>query len=170
MAKLVVRDTSGQLEKYARKVMKRYKGEFRALKHLKILYLWRLGDNPRYDDEGEPIAAQTRKLPTRERDVYEVDVEIEVFKQSWRRRGKNAKIRLMYHELRHISVEEGENFKVSFDDDGRVVFETVKHDLVVKTFEDEVKRFGLANRDVSSASVLSQALKKKRKKLKKEKL
>jgi len=166
MAKLIIKDRKGELEKIARKLINhsKYKKDFQVLPSLRFLFTWRLGDTPEYDKEGQALAATTHKLSTRERDVYRKDVEIRVFKDSWRKRGKRAKKRLMWHELYHIDVEQGENFKVNRDDDGRVIFELRKHDVRVNTFEKEVKLFGISANDVSDAVVLSKALKKRKKK------
>lgn len=168
MAKLHVQDKKGELAKIARKVLRQNKS-FRVLKKIEILWVWRLGETPRYDDEGNLVAAQTRKLPNRERDLYGFDVEVEVFKQTWRKRGMKAKRRLIYHELRHIEVEVGENFKVNYDDDGRIIINIVPHDVYVATFEDEIKKYGLAGHDVNQALVLSKALRKLHEKKKEKK-
>ena len=109
MAKIIIRDKKGELEAVANELIAEQK-EFKILSKIKILYVWKLGDSPDWDDEGRPIAAETRKLPNRERDIYGFDVEIKVFKSSWRKRGIKSKRRLMWHELWHINLEEGENF------------------------------------------------------------
>lgn len=165
MAKLIVKDRKGELEKVAKRVIKKNK-EFHILKKLNILYVWRLGDMPLYDDEGRAVAAQTKKLANRERDVYGYDVEIQVFKQSWRRRSKKGKYKLMYHELRHIEVEQDEEFKPNRDDDGRIVFKIVPHDVVITAFESEIKKFGLPGHSVPDATVVAKALKQRKKKKK----
>lgn len=163
MAKLVVKDRKKILKKVADQWIKKEK-DFRILKKISILYVWRLGETPRYDDESRPVAARTRLLPARERDVYGYDVEIEVFKDSWRRKNKKKQRRLIWHELKHIDVEQGENFKPNRDDDGRIIIKLRNHDIVITTFEDEVDKFGLSGRDVSDATTLAKALKKRQKK------
>lgn len=163
MAKLVVRDKKKILKKVADRWIKKEK-HFRILSKVNILYVWRLGETPRYDDENRPVAARTRLLPARERDVYGKDVEIEVFKDSWRRRNKRKQRLLIWHELFHIDVEQGENFKPNYDDDGRIIIKLRRHNIVVTTFEEEIKKFGLQGRDVTDAIILSKALKKRKKK------
>ena len=163
MAKLIIKDAKGELEAVANELIAEYK-EFRSLSKIKILYVWKLGDSPDWDDESRPIAAETRKLPNRERDIYGFDVEIKVFKSSWRKRGTKSKRRLMWHELQHIELEEGENFKVARDDDGRVKIKLRSHSVAVNTFSEEIDRFGLSGRDVGDAVVLAKALKKYKKK------
>lgn len=159
MARTLVRDSSEVLGKLARKVFKK---EFPILKRLNFLFLWKLGE-PDWDDEGFPIAASARKLPVRERDIYGYDVEVKVFRDGWRKRGKKSRYRLIYHELRHVHIEVNEDFKVLRDKDGRVKFQVVPHDVVVRTFEDEIKKFGINPRDVRAAQTLSGALKKRAK-------
>lgn len=163
MSKLIVRDRKKILKKVANKWIKSEE-EFHILKKLNILFTWRLGETPEYNDEGLPLAAITKKLPPRERDVYGYDVEIRVFKDSWRRKNKKKQRITIWHELKHIDVEQGENFKPNRDDDGRILFNLRKHDVFVATFEDEIKKFGLQGRDVSDATILSKALKKRKKK------
>ncbi len=162
MAKLVVKDKKKVLKALANDLI-RTKKRFRVLKEIKILYVWRLGDVPEYDDEGRAILAMTRKLPPRERDIYGYDVEIRVWRDGWKRRSKSSQRRVIWHELYHIEVEQGENFSVNRDDDGRAIFRIRPHDVVITTFEDELKRFGLPGRDVNDATILSRALKKRKK-------
>ena len=162
MAKLIIRDKKGELEAISNEWIEKEK-QFHVLSKIKILFVWKLGDTPDYDDEGTPIAATTRVLPKRERDIYSYDVEIKVFKATWRKRGPKSKRRLIWHELFHIELQEGENFKVARDDDGRVIVKIRPHTVTVNTFEEEIERFGILGRDVPDALVLSRALKKKRK-------
>ena len=163
MARLVVKDKKKVLRALAHDLISTQK-RFRILRELHILYVWRLGDVPEYDDEGRTIIAATRKLPVRERDIYGYDVEIKVWRDGWKRRNPKAQRRTMWHELNRIEVEQGENFSVNKDDDGRIIFRLRQHDVVVTTFEDELKKFGLQTRDVSTATILSRALKKRKKK------
>ncbi len=162
MAKLVVKDKKKVLKAIANDLIGTKK-RFRVLKELHILYVWRLSDVPEYDDEGRAILATTRKLPPRERDIYGYDVEIKVWRDGWKRKNKNQQRRTMWHELNHIEVEQGENFSINKDDDGRAIFHIKPHDVVITTFEDELKRFGLPGRDVNDATILSRALKKRKK-------
>ena len=163
MSKLLVQDKKGELESVAKNLILNEK-TFKTLKNIVVLFVWRLGESARFDDEGRQIAATTRRLPTRERDIYGFDVEIEVFKQSWRRLSTKKKKRLMWHELQHIEIEQGENFKIARDDDGRVVLHIRPHDVVITAFEDELKKYGLANKDVPDVIILTKALKKRKKK------
>jgi hypothetical protein len=161
MARLVVKDKKKVLRAIARDLISTKK-RFKVLKEVNILYVWRLGDVPEYDDEGRAILAATRKLPVRERDIYGYDVEIRVWRDGWKRLSKKKHRRTMWHELNHIEVEQGENFSINKDDDGRIILRVRQHDVVITTFEDELKKFGLEGRDVSSATILSRALKKRK--------
>lgn len=163
MARLVVKDKKKVLRTIARDLIATKK-RFRVLKEVNILYVWRLGDVPEYDDEGRAILATTRKLPVRERDIYGYDVEIKFWRDGWKRLSKKKQRRKMWHELNHIEVEQGENFSINKDDDGRIVLRIKQHDVVVTTFEDETKKFGLESKDVNSATILARALKKRKKK------
>lgn len=162
MARLVVKDKKKVLRALAKDLIETKK-RFRVLKEVHILYVWRLGDVPEYDDEGRAILATTRKLPARERDIYGYDTEIKVWRDGWKRINKKKQRRTMWHELNHIEVEQGENFSVNRDDDGRIIFRIKQHDVVITTFEDELKKFGLQGRDVSGATILSRALRKRKK-------
>lgn len=165
MAKNLVRDKKDEIKKVADHVITTWE-EFKPLKHLNILYVWRLNE-PRFDGEKRPIAAQTRRLPTRERDIYGYDAEIEVYRDGWREMGEKKRIRLMYHELKHIVPEMTEDFQWIVDDDGRKKFSLAEHDLVMTGFKDEIKEFGLSSRDIPVAETLSQALQQKKEKGKK---
>jgi hypothetical protein len=159
VAKTVVRDQKREIEAVATELMAQYQ-PFGVLSAVNILFVWRLGETPRYDDQGRPIAATTRRLPVRERDVYGFDVEVEVFQQAWGKKGPKARRRLIWHELYKIDVEQGEDFKVNHDDDGRVIVTMREHDVAITTFEEELKQFGLSSRDIADAQVITKALKR----------
>ena len=162
MATRVLRDKKKILRKIANEVAE--EKSFHILNKINILFVWRLGDLPRYDEESRQVLAQTRRLPSRERDVYGYDVEVEVFKQAWKRLGPKKQRRVIWHELNHIEIEQGENFKPNRDKDGRILIEIRSHDVVITTFNAELDKFGLSGHDVPTAVALTTALKKKKKK------
>ena len=164
MAKHIVKDHKKELKKYFKMCLDKWP-EFKPLKRLHFLFLWKLNE-PRFDEEGGFVVAQTRKLPVRERDVYGKDVEIEFCRQLWQDMNPKKRLRVMYHELKHICPELDENFNWIIDDDGRLKFKLIKHDIVVKTFKDEVDEFGLMSNDVPAATILAEALRKKEEKRK----
>jgi hypothetical protein len=159
----VIRDRHGELDKVALYCFKHKKWGYKPLRKLKFLFVWKLGD-PRWDDEGRAIAAQTRKLPTRERDIYGFDVEMEFWRKGWKNRSTKQQQRLMWHELQHIDPEINEGFRWETDEDGRLKFKILEHDVVVTTFKKELKVWGLHQTDEPAAETLARALKKKRKK------
>jgi len=117
--------------------------EYNILKNLNFLLVWREG-KPAKDGDGGNIAAQVRVLPNRLRDLFGFDVEIEVCKDIWDRVDLKWKIRLLWHELRHfyVEVDEDTNLPVK-DKENRIAVSIVPHDLVIRTFKDEIIKFGV---------------------------
>lgn len=137
-----IRDKSGEIKQMASAVVARYP-EFRILSCLRFLWVWKLGD-PEFDQkEGMPLEAVVRKLPNRERDVYGKDIEVRVHCDTWKSQTYDQRFRLIFHELLHIHVEQDENRNIKIDDDGRVVFSIVPHDIVIRAFQREIEEFGV---------------------------
>ena len=141
MARNFVLDTEGEMEKYAKRLMRDY-DDLRILRNLNWIYVWKMGD-PEYDNEKLMIAGQTRKLPARERDLYNKDVELRIHHDTWLDMLRDQKLRLIHHELMHVQVEVDEDMEVKRDDDGRILFHCISHDIVIKTFEKEIQLYGL---------------------------
>jgi hypothetical protein len=157
------RDESGELFGFAKQIVKK-KPEFKLLKSIRILFTWR--DTPRKDDEGAPVAARASKLGPQLRDLMGKDAMIEVYEGVWSRLDKPWKRRLIEHELRHIRVvtkeEDGQEI-IDRDKEGRVKVEIVPHDVVIKTFKDEIEEWGISITDLITVKYLADVYRRQKK-------
>jgi hypothetical protein len=149
------KDDKGDLEKIFKPLIEKH---FPNLTQAQFIYTYH--DKPTFDDEGEPIAAFARKIPNKERDIYGPDFEISVFQEYWITLSDKQKRRLAYHELLHprIEMEDEDSDTPALDDNGRLITWIEPHDLVIKTFKQEIEVFGLSKGDVKVAEFLSNAL------------
>lgn len=160
------KDKSGHLEKIFRKVKK----EFPRLKPAKILYTFR--SEPKYDEEGKPVAGEARRLPNRERDLYGYDLEVCVHEDTWQSYGKKYRKQLAWHELRHCQVDYEENedgtetTTPKKDAAGRISVWLDDHDINIKSFMDEIERFDPWPQDANTIWTLYKYCKKNMKKVK----
>lgn len=146
-------DDTGALKKMVLRVMHKHV-KLRVITNLRFLFTWRLGD-PEYDKESVPIIASVRKLPTRERDIYGNDVELRFNLDAWQRMSDKQRYRAIFHELLHIQIELDEHMRVIGDDDGRVVFHLANHDVLIRTFKEELELFGLPDEYVHTVDILT---------------
>lgn len=136
------KDETGTLARVFEKVKKR---QFKKLKPVKILYSFR--STPKFDEDGRPIAAQAAKLSTRERDIYGFDFEICVNEETWKSYSEDRRKQLAWHELNHCRVEyeldenEQETDKPVKDKASRVSIWIEEHDIILRCFMEELKRF-----------------------------
>jgi hypothetical protein len=122
---------------------------FWDLRHLKFLMTWR--DEPREDEEKRTVAARVKVLGPELRDLFGKDVQIEVCEPIWQDLTARWRKRVIKHELRHV--------RITFDDDafadtgervpkldkhGRIKVSAIPHDLVLRTFEDDIAEWGLS--------------------------
>lgn len=139
-----------KVAKIARKVIKK---DFPQLKDVRINYIFRRKPAP--GDDGMVIAGQVRILSSKMRDIYDVDVEMEIALPIWKALGKRGRYQLIWHELNHLVVtmneETGEYEK---DKEGRIIVGAQDHDLVMKTFSKELRKFGLTARDLKMLKTL----------------
>lgn len=126
-------------------------------------FLFTFRDSKIYDDEGMEIAAQSKLINKRERDLYGYDFEILFYEELWNELSRKQKMRLMFHELLHCQVVYDEDDNVATDKDGRVVTYITPHDIVIKTFKREIELFGLSSADMENALFLAKEVVKKRK-------
>ena len=135
-------DDENVLRGYCGQVMKDHK-KFRILTRLRFLFIWRIGE-PEFDNkDGGMIVASVRKLPTRERDMYRKDIELRVNYDHWQEMSESQRYRTIFHELSHVEIEVDEGFEVVLDEDERIKFHTKGHDIVIKSFKEEIEIFGL---------------------------
>jgi len=141
-------DETGKIKKVFEAVLEEY---FEKLKILKFVYVWR--DSEKFND-GQLIVAEVFKLSNKDRDLWGYDVRIEVFEDYWTKLDKEEKRRLAYHELTHVELEydvdkeSGEDTDdVKIDSEDRICFHMVDHDLVIKRFRKELKKFGLSGEE-----------------------
>jgi hypothetical protein len=156
-------DDTGELEKYFEKIQLEH---FASLAPVKWLYTWREGE--KLDDEGRMIAASVRKLSSKDRDIFGYDVAIEVDADYWKKMKKKDKFRVAFHELLHVELEydeDDEDFEEPFrDNEGRVKIWMNDHDIVIKRFEAELKKFGLSKDENKIRRFLNKVYKKHKKK------
>jgi len=139
MAKMTYwRDSSGKIEKYAKRVMKIYYPDL-----LKANFIYTFRNNDKFDDEGQVILAEARKIGKKERDLYSFDFEINVHADTWVDASEELKYRIIYHELKHCGLELDEEGIPKRDENDKLVTKIVKHDLIVKTFKCEIDIFGV---------------------------
>ena len=139
-----LQDDSGHLQRAVERVIKDHEADFQLLRFLRFLYTYKMND-PQYDKDDQPIEGFVRKLPNRERDIYERDAEICVHFDSWRDKTKKQRYQLIYRQLLSIRIEldGGDPLQVVQDDDGRVIFRIDPPDLVVRLYTKELEKFGL---------------------------
>lgn len=139
-----LQDDAGHLQRAVERVIKDHEQDFALLRYLRFLYTYKMND-PQYDKDDQPIEGFVRKLPNRERDIYERDAEICVHFDSWRDKTKRQRYQLIYRQLLSIRIEldGGDPLQVVQDDDGRVIFRIDPPDLVVRLYSKELEKFGL---------------------------
>lgn len=121
------------------------------------------------DDEGRMVLGEARKLSNRERDLYGYDFEICVHKKSWKQLNEKQKVRLAWHELNHCVVKVDREGVGKYDKAGRVEIGIRPHDIVLKTFMEEIEIFGPSEAEESVIKRISKYAGKKVKKLKRRK-
>jgi len=152
------KDDSGELWQIAKSVIKADKKTkadnidittFWDLRHLKFLMSFR--DEPRKDEEKRVVAARVKILSPELRDLFGKDVNIEVCEPIWSELDARWRQRIIKHELRHLSIQfdeeayadNGERVPKT-DKEGRIKCSTEPHDLVLRTFEDDIAEWGLS--------------------------
>lgn len=165
MAAYVWKDKSGVLKAFFEPFIKK---EFPELTHAKMLYAFR--DNEKKDDEGRPIAAEARKIPNKERDLYGYNFEILVHDVVWAKMSNKEKERLAFHELLHCRVSMDESGEPEKDEHGRLITYLEGHNIYLKTFKEEIERYGIEIDDLETVEFLAEALQNRAKKIKKMKV
>lgn len=151
-------DETGEIRKYARQIIKAAKNThvddlvttFWDLRRVKFLFTFR--DEPRKDEEKRFVSARVKVLSPELRDLFGKDVHIEICEPTWRQLTVRWKKRLVKHELRHVKIdwddkhfeETGERLAKT-DKEGRLKVSIEPHDLVLRTFEDDIEEWGLSN-------------------------
>jgi hypothetical protein len=131
-------DPTGRLKRFCESVRNKY---FPKLSYVHINYVFR--SQPKKDDEGFIVLGEARKLSNRERDLYGFDFEICMFKKTWKAANDREKERLAWHELNHLIVKYGEvEEEPKRDKAGRIAIAMRRHDLVLRTFMEEIEKFG----------------------------
>jgi hypothetical protein len=161
------KDMTGKLEKAVKYTIDKHRPD---LDCLNFLCVWR--DKEKLSD-GKIVQAEVYKLSNKHRDVFGMDVMLEVEINNWKSLSTEEKKKLIFHELEHVQVEyeldkddededEVEEDKTAQqifeelikdekhegqpkrDKEGRVVFYIVPHDLEIKRFRSELLKFGLS--------------------------
>ena len=156
-------DRTGKVERLFNKIIEEH---FPELSVLKFVYAWR--DKEKLDDEGVPVLAEVYKLSAKDRDLWGFDVRLEIDEERWTEKEKSEKRSVAYHELLHIVLEyeeadpeKGRSKKsLKMDNEGRVCFYLTPHDVVIKRFEKEMKKYGLSDHEERVRRLLNKIHKK----------
>lgn len=128
-------------QKLDRMVKRIQRDSFPLLDNVKINCVFRTVAST--DGDGYMVLGEARKLPNRVRDLYGYDFEITIFDKVWENLDKREKERLIWHELNHCKVLTKPNTNVPLRDGAeRVKISLNKHDVVIKTFIEELYKFG----------------------------
>lgn len=156
------KDETGEMWKIAKAIIKADRNTkvdnidittFWDLRHLKFLMTWR--DEPREDEEKRTVTARVKVLGPELRDLFGKDVQIEVCEPIWQDLSVRWRKRVIKHELRHVKItfdeeafaDTGERVP-KLDKQGRIKVSTVPHDLVIRTFEDDIAEWGLSQPEI----------------------
>ncbi len=136
---------------------------FPKLRYVNINYVFRT--TPKTDDEGMTVIGETRKLNNRERDLYGYDFEITVHERSWEGFSKRMRERVAWHELNHCIVKwsKATGKEPARDKAGRVQISLRRHDIVIKTFYEELVKFGATKWEKMQIEKIMKYVKSKRK-------
>ena len=151
-------DADGKIAQVAARVIREEK-RFKPLVYAKILYCFRRP--PQYDKDGEMIVAKARRLPPMLRDLFKYDFIIEVASSIWKHVNKRGRYRILWHELRHCQIELDDALKPVVDDCGRIKIHLDPHDLVIKTFKEEIIKFGAQGHERAIAKFLRRQARRK---------
>lgn len=156
------RDKTGELNKYFDACKNVY---FPKLKYVNVNYIFRTVQEK--DDEGREVIGMARRLPPKERDLYGYDFEICIHKDTWKKASNKFKQRIAWHELNHLRVQM--QFKVNepmVDKAGRIKIGLKQHDLVIRTFTEELEIFGPTTEQKEAIEKIQKFLQEKKSKIK----
>lgn len=140
---------------------------FPNLVHAEINYIFRTSQKK--DDEGILIIGEAKKLSSKERDIYKYDFEICIYKEAWKKANRKRKKRLAWHELNHLVVLHSriDEDEPRIDKAGRILINIKPHDIIIKTFEEELIKFGPEDYQIDAVKSINKYLKQnKRRKIK----
>ena len=157
-----IKDSKGNLARLAAKIIKENK-QFKFLKLVNIVYCYRTP--PRISKDQMIVTGQARKMPAQARDLFDADFLVEMAYDVWKLLNKKARYRLMWHELNHCIVVLDDTWQPEKDRHGRIKLKIEHHDLVIKTFKEEVVKFGTAGHERAVAKFLKSKVKRKAKEL-----
>ena len=122
---------------------------------MEILFCFR--SEPDFDDDGGIVLAKASKLGNKQRDVFGYAFMIVVAHDLWREMPKKKRLRLLWHELNHLQIMYDEDGNPETDAEGRVKTWLQKHDLIVRSFKEEIEKFGLDADALPTAKYLGRA-------------
>lgn len=154
------RDRTQKLDDFFENCRAKY---FPNLIHADINYIFRTSQKK--DDEGMLVIGEARRLSSKERDIYEYDFEICIYKETWNKASKKRRERIAWHELNHLVVLHSriDENEPRVDKAGRILINIKPHDVVIKTFEEELMLFGPEEYQASAIESINKYLSKKRK-------
>jgi len=154
------RDKTGKLDRSFERMRKKH---FHKLVHARINYVFRT--TSKKDDEGMMVLGEARKLSNRERDLYGYDFEICIHKKSWEKGSKKRRRRIAWHELNHLIVKYKYGMDAPMiDQAGRLSIALKRHDIIIKTFEEELVMFGPMKSEMASIQKIVEYIKERREK------
>ena len=137
---------------------------FPNLIHAKINYIFRTSQKK--DDEGMFVLGEAKKLSSKDRDIYGYDFEICIYKEAWNKANRKRKERIAWHELNHLIVLHSriDEDEPRIDKAGRVLINIKPHDVIIKTFEEELIKFGPEDYQIDAVKSINKYLKQKKRK------
>ena len=152
-------DVTGELEEFFENCRSKF---FPLLADAYIHYIFRI--SKKTDDEGMLVIGEARKLSNRERDIYDYDFEICVHKKTWQDANRRRKERIAWHELNHcIVIFNKIDNSPAINKSGRLKIRIKPHDIVIKTFEEELFLFGPDSHQTTAIESINKYLRRKRK-------
>jgi hypothetical protein len=152
------RDRTGELDKYVRYWLKN-EPMFRPLLVHKVKILTCFRDEHEMDKDGMAVFGKTSKLGSKARDLYGYDFMLTFAFDLWQASTRVQKKRVVWHELYHCGLITDDEGAPKTDAEGRTCLYIQPHDVVVKSFQDEIEKFGLESHEVSAAVFLRRAYK-----------
>lgn len=157
------RDKTQELDDFFESCRAKY---FPKLIHADINYVFRTSQ--RKDDEGMLVIGEARRLSSKERDIYEYDFEICIYKEVWNKASRKRKERIAWHELNHLVIlySKIDEDEPRIDKAGRILINLKPHDVVIKTFEEELIKFGPEEYQIDAVKSINKYLKQKKRRIK----
>lgn len=151
-----------KLEEFFEEVRKK---EFPWLSIGNINYIFR--SKTKLDKENRVIIGTASVLSPRERDLYGYDFQICIDETIWSIANKEEKEQIAWHELNHLIIKTTKNGEELYNSADRIKIAVRPHDIVIKTFAEEIRKFGPMKPEEKAITIMSKYIKKKESKSRK---